>query len=111
MSMSEKLEAMLGSGRDDFLLRYGLGNAYLSEGNPEAAIAHLEIATQQNASHSAAWKLYAKALAETEQYGAARDAYQSGIEVAVQNGDRQAEKEMRVFLRRVEKQLNEGDQE
>jgi hypothetical protein len=51
----------------------------------------------------AAWKLYGKALTEAGESGAAIEAYRQGIAVAERRGDRQAAKEMAVFLRRLEK--------
>jgi len=58
--------------------------------------------------YTAAWKLYARALLETGQPKAALDAYRQGIDVARRKGDRQAEKEMTVFARRIERALGSG---
>jgi hypothetical protein len=44
-----------------------------------------------------------KSLAETQQPEEALAAYRQGIEAAKKKGDRQAEKEMTVFARRLEK--------
>ena len=60
--MREQLEQLLAAGRDNALLRFGLGNACLKEGDAAAAALHLQQATQQNPFHSAAWKLLGKAL-------------------------------------------------
>jgi Tfp pilus assembly protein PilF len=103
MNAIESFLALLESGRDDALLRFGLGNAYLKAGEPAAAAEHLARAVEHDPDYTAAWKLLGKALAESNQRPAAMDAYRQGIEVAEQRGDVQAGKEMRVFLRRLEK--------
>ena len=99
------LEALLTKGNDSALLRFSLGDAYLREGNPEKAVEHLAIAVELDSGYSAAWKLYGKSLVTADKFSEAREIYQAGIEVAKSKGDKQAEKEMRVFLRRVEKKL------
>ncbi len=105
MPAPETLEALLSKGNDSALLRFSLGDAYLREGNPAKAVEHLSIAVKLDADYSAAWKLYGKSLVSAEKFYEAREIYQAGIEVAKRKGDKQAEKEMRVFLRRVEKKL------
>ena len=85
------------------MLRYSLGNEYLKESNFEEAIIHLNKAIELNENYSAAWKLYAKALAENNQNEKAINAYEKGIKVAEANGDKQAVKEMQVFLKRLKK--------
>jgi predicted Zn-dependent protease len=96
---------MLGTGRDNALLRFSIGNEYLKCGEPAAAAEHLRRAVEHDPGYSAAWKLLARALDES---GAARDAlaaYREGIAVAERRGDKQAAKEMQVFARRIEKRL------
>ncbi len=101
MSMIENLEAMLEKGQDSPLLRLSLGNAYLDGGEPGAAVAHLVEAVRQKPDYSAAWKSYGKALIEAGRVADAELAYARGIEVAEANGDKQAAKEMAVFLKRL----------
>ena len=102
MSLVENLEAMLAAGKDDALLRFSLGNAYLKK-QPALAAKHLARAVELNPEYSAAWKFYAKALATSGREDEAREAYRQGIATADRNGDIQAAREMRVFLRRLEK--------
>jgi len=59
--------------------------------------------------YSAAWKLLGKALAESGDQAAAIEAFDQGIAVAEEKGDKQAAKEMQVFRRRAEKQLGGAD--
>ena len=95
-------ERMLAAGKDGALLRFSLGSEYLRAGDAAAAAAHLAQAVALDASYTAAWKLLGKALAAAGRNEEARDAYRQGIEVAQRRGDRQARKEMQVFLRRLE---------
>jgi tetratricopeptide (TPR) repeat protein len=96
-------ERMLASGKDSALLRYSIGNEHLKAGDWNAAIDALEQAVGLDATYTAAWKLYANALEHAGRHAEALDAYRHGIVVARQKGDRQAEKEMTVFARRIER--------
>jgi predicted Zn-dependent protease len=89
--------------RDGALLRFSLGNALLGESEIDAAISELRRALDFDSTYSAAWKLLGKACQQAGQLQAAADAWRSGIDVAARRGDKQAEKEMTVFLRRLEK--------
>ncbi len=103
MSNINTFKSLLEKGNDNALLRYSLGNEYLKESNFEEAIIHLNKAIELNENYSGAWKLYAKALAENNQNEKAINAYEKGIKVAEVNGDKQAVKEMQVFLKRLKK--------
>lgn len=105
MGMLENLLAMLESGQDNALLRFTIGGQLLKEGDVQSALAHLASAVEQDPHYSAAWKLYGKALHEHGDLAAARDAYMQGIAAAEHHGDIQAAREMKVFLKRVEKAL------
>lgn len=96
-------EKMLASGRDGALLRFSLGNEFLKADDPASACPHLARAVELDPAYTAAWKLYAKALAAAGRDADALAAYRRGIEVAHAKGDRQAEKEMTVFARRLER--------
>jgi Tfp pilus assembly protein PilF len=102
VSLTENLESMLAAGRDDALLRFSLGNAYLKD-QPQRAAEHLARAVEFDPDYSAAWKILGKALTECAREEEAKQAYVRGIAAAERNGDIQAAKEMRVFLRRLEK--------
>lgn len=98
-------EKMLAAGRDDALLRFSLGSAYLRQGDPARAAEHLRRAVEHDPKYSAAWKLLGRALADAEAWQDALAAYRQGIAVAEARGDVQAAKEMTVFARRIEKTL------
>jgi predicted Zn-dependent protease len=97
------LRQQCGGPRDGALLRFSLGNALLGGGDATAAVDELRRALAFDPTYSAAWKLLGKACLEANQPQAAADAWRSGIAAAAQRGDKQAEKEMTVFLRRLEK--------
>jgi predicted Zn-dependent protease len=104
MNSVERFEALLAQGKDSALLRFTLGSHYLKAGDPAAAAGHLQAAVTHDAAYSAAWKLLGKALADLGRNGEAAAAYRTGIAAAETRGDKQAAKEMSVFLRRLEKQ-------
>ncbi|MGK5077080.1 hypothetical protein [Janthinobacterium sp. HLX7-2] len=97
------LEKLLAQGRDNALLRFGLGDACLKEHDAQQAAIHLAQATRQQASYSAAWKLLGKALHQLGRLDEAQSAWTTGVTVAQQQGDMQAAKEMAVFLKRLQK--------
>jgi predicted Zn-dependent protease len=103
MDPAERFEALLASGKDNALLRFSLGMHYLKAGQGARAVEHLRAAVAQDAGYSAAWKLLGKALEESGARSEAIEAYRKGIEAAGLRGDKQAAKEMAVFLRRLEK--------
>jgi predicted Zn-dependent protease len=98
-----RLRAMCGGARDGALLRVSLANALSAADDRRAAIGELRRALEFDADYSAAWKLLGKALAESGDVAGAIDAYQRGIAAAIARGDKQAEREMAVFLRRLQK--------
>jgi Tfp pilus assembly protein PilF len=99
----ERFEALLASGKDNALLRFGLGNEYLKAGDAPRAAEHFGAAVAQDPGYSAAWKLLGKALTQAGREAEAAQAYRSGIEAAERRGDKQAAREMAVFLKRIEK--------
>jgi Tfp pilus assembly protein PilF len=101
-------ERMLATGKDSALLRYSMGNEYAKAADWTAAAIALRHAVALDPNYTAAWKLYALALEHEGRPTEALDAYRSGIDVAKRKGDRQAEKEMTVFARRIERALARG---
>ena len=97
-----RLQHLCGGPRDGALLRVTLANALLTQGDAVAAIAELRRALAFDPDYSSAWKLLGKLLAESDDAAAAADAYRAGIAAANKRGDKQAEKEMQVFLRRLD---------
>ena len=102
MAMIERFEALLAAGKDGALLRFGLGSEYLKAGDAERAAMHLREALALDPGYSAAWKLLGKALERGDPVRAA-EAWRKGIDAAGAKGDKQAVREMQVFLRRLER--------
>ena len=99
----ERLEKLLGTPRDGALLRFSLGMEYLKTEDSARAAQYLRDAVTKDPGYSAAWRSLGKALEAAGRADEALAAYRSGIAAAGMKGDKQAEKEMAVFARRIEK--------
>lgn len=99
----ERLAALLATQGESALLRFSLGNACL-EAAPAEAVEHLKRAVVLDPDYSAAWKLLGRALVAKGDDQEAKAVYTQGIAVAERRGDIQAAKEMRVFLKRLERE-------
>ncbi|AKK01576.1 hypothetical protein VM99_27415 [Pseudomonas chlororaphis] len=102
--MLDSLEKMLAKGVDNPLLRFGLGKGYLDLGEFPRAAAHLQRCVELDPQYSAAWKLLGKAHQGRGDLAAARTAWERGLDAARGHGDKQAEKEMTVFLKKLDRQ-------
>ena len=100
--MIEGLEKLLAAGKDNALLRFGLGKAYLDAHDFPVAADHLTRCVAFDPAYTAAWKLLGKARQGAGDRDGAREAWAQGIATAQAHGDRQAEKEMTVFLKRLD---------
>lgn len=99
----EALEKLIGGSRDNALLRMTIAAALANADRMQEAEPHLAEATRMEPSYTAAWKQLGKTRLALDNREGAREAWQAGIEAARANGDKQAEKEMTVFLRRLDK--------
>jgi Tfp pilus assembly protein PilF len=97
----EKLEALLANGQDSPSLRFALANGYFGQNDAERAFEHARIATELDPGYSAAWRLLGQVQVAIGRAEDAAATFERGIEVAKQNGDRQVQKEMQVFLKRI----------
>lgn len=97
------LENMLASGQDNAILRFTLGNGFFRQKDYARAAEHLYAAVEHDPGYSAAWKILGRSLYEDGRLDEAAAVYRQGLEAARRKGDKQAEKEMQVFLRRIEK--------
>ncbi len=100
------LQKQIDGPRDGAMLRFALANALLQSGDAAAAAESARAALDFDSNYTAAWKLLGKALTEVGDKAAAIDAYHKGIQAAEAGGDIQAGKEMKVFLRRLERARN-----
>lgn len=97
-----KLRDQCDGPRDGALLRFALAGALRDAGELPAAIEQFQRAVTFDPLYSAAWKLLGASCLAAGQTAAAAAAWRQGIDAATQRGDKQAEKEMLVFLRRLE---------
>lgn len=102
--MEDRLRSLLADGKDAASLRVSLAQACLARDNDAEALVHLKRAVELDPDYSAAWKLYGRALLRAKREDEAAATWERGIQVAARQGERQAEREMKVFLRRLEKQ-------
>lgn len=103
MDQTNKLETLIASGSDGAPIRLLLASRYAASGDVERALEHAEVAVTLDDDYSAAWKLLGRLRGESGRVADALDAYRRGIAVAERRGDQQAAKEMRVFLKRLER--------
>jgi hypothetical protein len=101
--MRESLEKMLAKGVDNPLLRFGLGKAWLDEGNGAEAAVHLARCVSRIRSIRRRGSCWARPISCRVTWPAARKAWEDGIVAAQAHGDKQAEKEMTVFLKKLNK--------
>lgn len=101
MSLTENLENMLAAGNDSAMLRFGLGSAYFSNKQYQLAIPHLQKCIDMDDSHSAAYKLLGKAQMKLGLSEQANTTLAVGLEKSIQNGDKQTEREIQVFLNKL----------
>lgn len=95
------LEKMIAAGRDSAMLRLTLAHLLAQTGQWDKAADHLQSALAQNPAYTAAWKELGRVRQAMGQHDMALAAWHQGVEVARCNGDKQAAKEMAVFLRRL----------
>ena len=107
MGMIENFERMIREGKDSALLRFGLGQEYLRQGANDRAITHFNAAVTLDPAYSAAWKLLGKAHEAAADDEGAKAAWAQGMSAAEARGDKQAAREMQVFLRRLEKRAGD----
>lgn len=102
----EALEKMLAKGMDNALLRFGLGKGYLDAGDFARAAENFQRCVAFDPNYSAAWKLLGQAFNKQCLPTEARTAWTQGLRAAQAKGDKQAEKEIGVFLKRLDKAGN-----
>ncbi|CAB3680290.1 hypothetical protein LMG26696_04366 [Achromobacter pulmonis] len=101
--MIDRLESMLAKGTDNMLLRFSLGKAYAEQACYDDAEMHLRASLAFDPAYSVAWKWLGKACLGRGDKAGARQAWQAGLEAAQARGDKQVEKELRVFMKRLDK--------
>ena len=94
---------MIEDGRDAAPLRLALASHYFKAGDFAATIKHAERALELQSGYSAAWSLLGRARESACLPVEAMAAYESGLKSAQKQGDKQTEKALAVFIRRLQK--------
>lgn len=105
-ALIDRLEALLESGQDNLLLRFGLGKAHAEQENYKAALKHLEQAVIFDPMHSSSWFWLGRSSLGAGDISTAVQHLQQAITTARQNGDNQTVKMAEVFLRRAQAQIS-----
>jgi len=92
---------LVGTERDNAMLRLALARLLAAQSEPEQAAVHLEAAVEMDSDYTAAWKELGRVRQMNGDNEGAAIAWSQGIEKARAKGDKQAEKEMTVFMRRL----------
>lgn len=98
----DALEKMIARGQDSAMLRLTLGNAYVRQGQPEAAIEHLRQAVALDPGYSAAWRALGRLQLKQGERDAALETFRQGLAAARERGDMQVVRELEVRVRRLE---------
>jgi Tfp pilus assembly protein PilF len=100
----DTLLKLVGTERDSAMLRLTLARLLAADHEPEQAETHLEAAIGMDRDYTAAWKELGKVRQQRGNSAGAAEAWREGIAQARSNGDKQAEKEMTVFLKRLSRE-------
>ena len=99
----EAFEEMAAKAPENVVVRYSLGREYLKAKRFAEAERELREALRVKPDYSAAYRELGKSLVGLGRLDEAREIYTKGIVVACEKGDLQTQREMEVFLRRLEK--------
>jgi predicted Zn-dependent protease len=97
----DSLLKLVGTARDSAMLRLTLARLLAAQGDPVRAESHLQAATLMDGNYTAAWKELGRLRQQNNNSEGAAEAWRQGIAVARAKGDKQAEREMTVFLKRL----------
>jgi tetratricopeptide (TPR) repeat protein len=97
----DNLLKLVGTPRDSAMLRLTLARLLAAQAEFAQAETHLQAALRMDDGYTAAWKELGRVRQQSGNAEGAARAWQQGIEKARANGDKQAEKEMTVFLKRL----------
>ena len=99
----EAFEELAAKAPENVVVRYSLGREYLKARRYTEAERELREALRLKPDYSAAYRELGKSLVGLERLDEAREIYTKGAEVACEKGDLQTQREIEVFLRRLEK--------
>ncbi|GIX46708.1 MAG: hypothetical protein KatS3mg131_0919 [Candidatus Tectimicrobiota bacterium] len=99
-----QFQALLALDPTDTVVRFGLGELYLEAGDYAQAAEQFAEILRLDPHYSAAYRHLGQAYAKLGRRAEAEATFREGIAVAERRGDLQTAKEMRVFLRRLQKE-------
>jgi Flp pilus assembly protein TadD len=99
----EAFEEMAVKAPENVVVRYSLGREYLKAKRYGEAERELREALRLKPDYSAAYRELGKSLVGLERPDEAREIYTKGAAIACEKGDLQTQREIEVFLRRLEK--------
>jgi predicted Zn-dependent protease len=99
----EMFEELAAKAPENVVVRYSLGREYLKAKRYAEAERELREALRLKPDYSAAYRELGKSLVGLERLGEAREVYAKGAQVACEKGDLQTQREIEVFLKRLEK--------
>ncbi|WP_447979641.1 tetratricopeptide repeat protein [Candidatus Nitrospira bockiana] len=100
-SRIEPLKKLLALDPNDEVAWFGLGKAYLEDGNDEEAAAALENCVKVKPTYSAAYFALAQALQRLGRTERCREVCDRGIEVSRMNGDAMVTKNLEVLKQQL----------
>jgi len=98
-----RMRALAESEPDDPLTRFLLGRAAAEMGLFEESCSAFQAACELDPRYAAAYRHWGEALEKLGRSADAADVFARGARIAEETGDLQAGKEMRAFLRRLER--------
>ncbi|TAM81630.1 MAG: tetratricopeptide repeat protein [Acidobacteria bacterium] len=99
----EAFEELAAKAPDNVMVHYSLGREYLKAKRYAEAERELREALRLKPDYSAAYRELGKSLVGLDRPDEAREVYTKGVEVACGKGDLQTQREIEVFLRRLDK--------
>ena len=94
----QKLEEFLAQNPNDAFTRYGIALECLREGDVSAAEEHFKALLRANPDYVPGYQMYAQTLAEHGRAEEAKSLLNSGIVVAIRQGNQHAQSEMEGLL-------------
>lgn len=102
-SRTDMFRKLLEKDPENPMVLCSLGIELFKEGDYQEARDHLSRAIENKPDYSVAYRMLGRAQYELHEDAEARQTFETGREVARQNGDLQTVKEIDVFMRRLEK--------
>lgn len=97
----EPLKKVLAIDPNDEVAWFGLGKAYMDDGNWDAAVESLESCIRVKPAYSAAYLALAQSLQKLAQLDRCREICRQGIEVSTKNGDAMVTKNLEALLQTI----------